>query len=87
MEKPAFDRNQPLLTEEEVQERRHILVAGIEQFHAGYFFQAHEPLDELCPPRPGPFRPFLPRTDSSESDIGVSSIWVLRVFFFSFSSS
>ena len=59
MEKPAFDRNQPLLTEEEVQERRHILVAGIEQFNDGYFFEAHETLEELWLPSPWPFRPFL----------------------------
>jgi hypothetical protein len=59
MEKPTFDRNQPLLTEEEVQERRHILVASIEQFNAGYFFEAHETLEELWLPSPWPIRPFL----------------------------
>ena len=59
MEKPAFNRNQPLLTEEEVQGRRHILVAGIEQFNHGYFFEAHETLEELWLPSPWPIRPFL----------------------------
>lgn len=59
MDKPAFDRNQRLLTEEEVQERRYILVASIEQFNAGYFFEAHETLEELWLPSPWPFRPFL----------------------------
>ena len=59
MEKPTFDRNQRLLTEEEVQERRHILLASIEQFNAGYFFEAHETLEELWLPSPWPIRPFL----------------------------
>ena len=59
METPTFDRNQPLLTEEQVQERRYILVASIEQFNAGYFFEAHETLEELWLPIPWPIRPFL----------------------------
>ncbi len=53
------NRNLRLLTEEEVQERRHILVAGVEQYNAGYFFEAHETLEELWLPSPWPFRPFL----------------------------
>ena len=52
-------RNQRLLTEEEVEERRHILVAGIEQYNAGYFFEAHETLEDLWLPSPWPIRPFL----------------------------
>ncbi|MBA7605012.1 hypothetical protein ES703_12140 [subsurface metagenome] len=32
-------------------------------------------------------RQFLLRTDSSKSEIGVSRIWLFRLFFFSFSSS
>jgi predicted metal-dependent hydrolase len=59
MDTKPFDRNQPLLTEEEVEERRHILLAGIEQFNDGYFFEAHETLEELWLPSPWPIRPFL----------------------------
>ncbi len=55
----ARRRNQRLLTEEEVEERRHILVAGIEQYNAGYFFEAHETLEDLWLPSPWPIRPFL----------------------------
>lgn len=57
--KPAFDRNMPLLTEEEVEERRHILLAGIQQYNDGYFFEAHETLEELWLPSPWPVRLFL----------------------------
>jgi len=59
MGKPSFDRNQRLLTDEEVHERQHIFVASIEQFNAGYFFEAHETLEELWLPSPWPIRPFL----------------------------
>ena len=59
MAKSVSSRNLRLLTEEQVQERRHILVAGIEQFNAGYFFEAHETLEELWLPSPLPIRPFL----------------------------
>ena len=52
-------RNLRLLTEEEVEERRYILVAGVEQYNAGYFFEAHETLEELWLPSPWPVRPFL----------------------------
>ncbi|MCH7699150.1 MAG: DUF309 domain-containing protein [Chloroflexi bacterium] len=53
------NRNLRLLTEEEVEERRHILVAGVEQYNAGYYFEAHETLEELWLPSPWPVRPFL----------------------------
>ena len=53
------NRNLRLLTEEEVQERRYILVAGVEQYNAGYYFEAHETLEELWLPSPWPVRPFL----------------------------
>lgn len=53
------NRNLRLLTEEEVEERRHILIAGIEQYNDGYFFEAHETLEELWLPSPWPIRPFL----------------------------
>ncbi len=59
MDAQSFDRNQPLLTEEQVYERRYILVAAIDQFNDGYFFEAHETLEELWLPSPWPFRPFL----------------------------
>ena len=52
-------RNLRLLTEEEVDERRHILLAAIEQYNGGYFFEAHETLEELWLPSPWPIRPFL----------------------------
>jgi predicted metal-dependent hydrolase len=59
MPESTFDRNLRLLTEEEVVERRHILLAGIEQFNSGYFFESHETLEELWLPCPWPIRPFL----------------------------
>jgi len=59
MAEAAFDRNMRLLTEEEVEERRHILLDAIEQFNAGYFFESHETLEELWLPCPWPVRPFL----------------------------
>jgi predicted metal-dependent hydrolase len=52
-------RNLRLLTEEEVEERRYILVDGVAQYNAGYFFEAHETLEELWLPSPWPIRPFL----------------------------
>ena len=57
--KPAPERNRPLLTEEEVKERRHILLEGIEQYNDGYFFEAHETWEELWLPSPWPIRQFL----------------------------
>lgn len=59
MPESAFNRNLRLFTEDEVEERRHILLAGIEQFNAGYYFEAHETLEELWLPSPWPIRPFL----------------------------
>lgn len=59
MAQEARNRNLRLLTEEEVEERRHILEAAIEQYNAGYFFEAHETLEELWLPSPWPVRPFL----------------------------
>ena len=53
------NRNLRLLTEEEVEERRDVLVAGVAQYNAGYFFEAHETLEELWLPSPWPVRPFL----------------------------
>ncbi|MEX0785237.1 MAG: DUF309 domain-containing protein [Dehalococcoidia bacterium] len=58
-QKPAFDRNMRLLTEEEVEERRPILLQGIEQYNDGYFFEAHETLEELWLPSPWPIRIFI----------------------------
>lgn len=59
MEKPARSRNLRLLTEEEVEERRHILLAGIEQYNEGYYFESHETWEELWLPSPWPIRVFL----------------------------
>ncbi len=59
MAEETRNRNLRLLTEEEVEERHYILVAGVEQYNAGYFFEAHETLEELWLPSPPPFRPFL----------------------------
>jgi predicted metal-dependent hydrolase len=55
----ARPRNQPLLTEEELAERRHILLDGVEQFNSGYFFEAHETWEDLWYPSPWPARQFL----------------------------
>ena len=52
-------RNLRLLSEEEVAQRRPILLAGIGQFNGGYFFQAHETLEELWLVSPLPTRTFL----------------------------
>ena len=59
MPKEARSRNLPLFTEEEVEERRHILLAGIEQFNQGFFFQAHETWEDLWLQSPWPVRQFL----------------------------
>ncbi len=59
MPKDARPRNLPLLTEEEVAERRHILLRGIEQYNDGYFFEAHETWEELWLQTPWPIRHFL----------------------------
>lgn len=56
---PEATRNLRLLTDEEVLERRHILLAGIEQFNDGYFFESHETWEELWLPCPWPTRNFL----------------------------
>ena len=52
-------RNLRLLSEEEVAQRRPVLLAGIDQFNGGYFFQAHETLEELWLVSPLPTRTFL----------------------------
>ena len=57
--KTAPPRNLPLLTEAEVEERRPILLSGIQQYNDGYFFEAHETLEELWLPSPWPTRRFL----------------------------
>jgi len=59
MPKVTRPRNQPLLTEEAVAERRPILLAGVEQYNEGCFFQAHETWEELWLPSPRPARNFL----------------------------
>jgi hypothetical protein len=59
MAKEARPRNLPLLTEAEVEERRPVLLRGIEQYNAGYFFEAHETWEELWLQSPWPVRNFL----------------------------
>jgi predicted metal-dependent hydrolase len=59
MPKEAQPRNLPLFTEEEVQERLHVLLAGVAQYNDGYFFEAHETLEELWMQSPWPIRRFL----------------------------
>ncbi len=59
MAKEARPRNLPLLTEAEVEERRPVLLRGIEQYNAGYFFEAHETWEELWLQSPSPVRNFL----------------------------
>ena len=59
MAKEARPRNLPLFTDEELLTRRAILLAGIEQYNAGYFFEAHETWEELWLQSPPPFREFL----------------------------
>lgn len=51
--------NLPLFTDEEVEERRHILLDGIQQFNEGYFFEAHEVWEGLWLQCPWPTRRFL----------------------------
>jgi predicted metal-dependent hydrolase len=59
MVKPTRARNLPLLTDEEVEARRPVLLAGIDQYNSGYFFEAHETWEELWLQSPWPFREFL----------------------------
>jgi len=59
MPEEAPARNLRLLTEEELHERRHILLDGIAQFNDGYFFESHETWEDLWLPSPWPVRDFL----------------------------
>ena len=59
MANDARSRNLPLLTDEEVEERRPVFLAGIAQYNDGYFFEAHETWEELWLQSPWPFRRFL----------------------------
>jgi predicted metal-dependent hydrolase len=59
MAKAARSRNVALFTEEEVEARRPVLLAGIEQFNSGYFFESHETWEDLWLQSPWPFRQFL----------------------------
>lgn len=59
MPKEAPPRNLPIFTEEEVQQRLHILLAGVQQLNDGYFFEAHETLEDLWMQSPWPIRRFL----------------------------
>ncbi|MGB2695151.1 MAG: DUF309 domain-containing protein [Dehalococcoidia bacterium] len=59
MANEARSRNQPLLTDEELEGHRQILLDGVAQFNAGYYFQAHETLEDIWYPSPPPARTFL----------------------------
>jgi hypothetical protein len=59
MAKEPSSRNLALFTEDEVEARRPILLAGIEQYNGGYYFEAHETWEELWLRSPWPFRHFL----------------------------
>jgi hypothetical protein len=59
MVKEARSKNLPLFTEEQLEERRPILLAGIGQYNDGYFFEAHETLEEIWLQSPMPARRFL----------------------------
>lgn len=56
---PRPSRNARLLTGEEVEERRGVLLEGIAQFNDGYFFQSHETLEDFWLLCPLPTRTFL----------------------------
>jgi hypothetical protein len=59
MAKASQPRNLRLLTDEELAERRPVLLRGIEQFNQGYFFEAHETWEDLWMISPWPVRQFL----------------------------
>lgn len=56
---PARPKNPRLLTEEQLAERRPELLAGVQQYNDGYFFEAHETLEDLWYVCPLPARTFL----------------------------
>lgn len=55
----ARARNQPLLTDEELQARLPLLREGVAQFNDGYYFEAHETWEDLWYVSPWPARVFL----------------------------
>jgi len=59
MARQARPRNLPVFSEAEVEERRPVLLAGIEQFNGGFFFEAHETWEELWLQSPWPVRRFV----------------------------
>jgi predicted metal-dependent hydrolase len=59
MPKDPGRRNLQLLSDGELEERRPVLLAGIGQFNGGYFFEAHETLEDLWYLSPWPGRQFL----------------------------
>jgi predicted metal-dependent hydrolase len=59
MAEPARPRNPRLLTDEQLLERRSELLAGVHQYNDGYFFEAHETLEDLWYVCPLPARTFL----------------------------
>ncbi len=59
MAEPARPRNARLLTDEQLLARRSELLAGVQQYNDGYFFEAHETLEDLWYVCPLPARTFL----------------------------
>jgi len=59
MPKEARPRNLLLLTEDELEERRPVLLKGVEEFNDGFFFEAHEVWEDLWYQCPLPGRTFL----------------------------
>ncbi len=59
MAKEARPRNQPLLTEAELEAQRHVLLESIAQFNDGYYFESHETLEDLWYASPLPARTYL----------------------------
>ncbi len=59
MAKDTRPRNLPIFTDEELQERLHVLLTGVAQYNDGYYFEAHETLEDLWMQSPWPVRRFL----------------------------
>lgn len=57
--KAARPRNQRLLTEDELEAQRHVLLESAAQFNDGYYFEAHETLEDLWYASPLPARTYL----------------------------
>jgi predicted metal-dependent hydrolase len=52
-------KNAPLYTEEEMEQQRPLVLLGCEQYNDGYFYEAHETLEDVWYRSPVPERTFL----------------------------